>query len=223
MTGVVRFGAWRRLKFFGLGCFLLALAVLAGCGQSIGPVETSSSAKPPETTAMSTMPSQSQDQTSSSAAQTSVGAGEFLPVFETVAKKLAPLEVYGLRELPEGASLATEWWPVVEVTSPEEYGGERRANPWISAEEGGAASAEVVIRWGEGWLAVLENFRGDLGETPGEFVGEQGDAGAYRYQVNEGILVQWSREGRWYGVFGRQLEGGALADVALRMEIVPVK
>lgn len=200
---------------------LLVVGVI-GCGGTGTSTDSLSTTAVTDSTTLSTTSTEDQASPDSSSAGSSDPVADFLPVFETVARELAPLPVYGLRALPEGATLAAHWWPVTQVASPEEYSGQSQPNPWISKAEGEASSAEIVLEWKKGWLSILENVRGDVGLTPGKVVGRQGDSEAYRYQVNDGTLVQWSRDGHEYGVFGRQVDEASLVDLALSLEIVPI-
>ncbi len=72
-----------------------------------------------------------------------------------------------------------------------------------------------------GWLVILENFQGDLGDVTGMPVGEVAGEPAALYEVNGGQLVQWSQDGRWYGVFGRGIPGQDVIDTALGMQRLP--
>jgi hypothetical protein len=141
-------------------------------------------------------------------------------VFAKVAKLAAPMPVYGLPDLPEGARVAVDWWPVVEVGSPAEYHGEATVNPRILGGEGYEPEIQIVLKYLGGWLAILENFRGDLGEVSGAEVGSVAGHTAVLYEVNGGDLVQWSDGGRWYGVFGRGLRAADVVKVALEMRLI---
>ena len=79
---------------------------------------------------------------------------------------------------------------------------------------------QLVLTYRGGWLVVVENFRGDLGDVSGS----EAPLGMSRplYAVNEGSLVQWSDGGRWYGVFGRQVPNDELVALALSMVLLPV-
>jgi hypothetical protein len=115
------------------------------------------------------------------------------------------------------------WWPVVELKTPDEYSGPAAPNPLIL--EGGAAAPEiqVILQLPGGWLDVLENFRGDLGDVSGRPAGSVVGHTATLYEVNEGWLVQWSDRGRWYGVFGRGLPAETVVESALNMILIPVE
>jgi hypothetical protein len=79
----------------------------------------------------------------------------------------------------------------------------------------------VVFSRGTGWIVVVENFRGDLGDVTGREVGSVGGHGATLYEnVNGGTLVQWSDGGRWYGVFGRDVPTEEVVSLALGMGLV---
>lgn len=139
--------------------------------------------------------------------------------FVAMAHGLAPIRVYGWQELPDAAAVAAEWWPVVDCRGPGEYSGPPRPNPWVD-DDPSEPEAQLVLKVTGGWLVVLENFRGDLGDVVGSPVGSVGEDSATLYEVNEGWLVQWSHEGRWYGVFGRGVAREVVVDAALLMQPV---
>jgi len=139
--------------------------------------------------------------------------------FVAMAQALAPITVYGWQEPPGDATVAKERWPVVDYGSPTEYEGPPRPNPWVNPDPY-EPEAQLVLKVTGGWLAVLENFRGDLGDVAGSPVGSVGESSATLYEINEGWLVQWSHQGRWYGVFGRGVGREALVNAALLMQPV---
>jgi len=144
----------------------------------------------------------------------------FPEVFVDMARRLAPVRVYGWAEFPEGATVASEWWPVVDCETPDENQGAARANPWID-QDPLEPEAQLVVSIAGGWLVVLENFRGDLGDVSGRAVGDVNDHAATLYEVNGGHLVQWSAGGKWYGVFGRGVAPELVVSAALEMRPVP--
>lgn len=119
-------------------------------------------------------------------------------------------------ELPANAALASQWLPVLESAGAQPGTGPAKPNPYVVGE---AADSEVqvLLKVGEGWLMIVENFHGDLGDVTGAEVGTVDGHPARIYEVNGGELVQWSVEGRWYGVFGRGLSKGAIVLFALNM------
>jgi hypothetical protein len=151
-------------------------------------------------------------------APTEVGA-----IFTELAQTLAPMPVYGLRDLPSGLTIASEWWPVVALDTPSDYDGPVETNPRVSGEGEIDPEVQFVFRDGEGWIVVVENFRGDLGDVAGEQVGSVSGRTATLYEVNGGTLVQWSDGGRWYGVFGRGVSKEDVVDLALAMRAVDTK
>ena len=84
----------------------------------------------------------------------------------------------------------------------------------------GQTQVQLVLQVGDGWAVLVENFRGDLGDVEGKFVGEVGDHVANLYSVAGGRLVQWSDGGRWYGVFGRGLSDAELVRLALETQVI---
>ncbi len=141
-------------------------------------------------------------------------------VMADVAAAVDPMPVYGWSEMPAGARLADTWWPVLDLGSPEEYGGESTPNPWVAGVETDQPQVQVVFELAEGWMVLIENFRGDLGDVHGEYVGEVVDCPATLYDVAGGRLVQWSNGGRWYGVFGRGLSRDVVVRLALGAQLI---
>jgi len=144
-----------------------------------------------------------------------------LPIFAELARELAPVPVYGFRELPQGSTLAEHWWPIVEVESEEDYAGPLETNPAVRGLGGTEPEAQILFNFGQGSLAVLENFRGDLGDVRGALVGSVEQHPASLYEIGDAILVQWSDAGRWYGLFGRGVPQEQLKTLALAMQTVP--
>jgi len=145
---------------------------------------------------------------------------DFPEEFVSVAKKLAPVPVFGLRVLPAEMEVVDYWWPVVDVESPEQYQGPQVANPRIDHERTDQPEAQILLRWGNGWVVLLENFRGDVGLTSGEDVGLVAGHKAMLYRINGGLLIQWSEDGRWYGLFARTVPEEELKRLALQVEKV---
>lgn len=144
---------------------------------------------------------------------------EVEPVFRDLAGSMARVPLFGVRSLPEGVKVAETWWPVVE--GPDGALGERSdVNPRVVGEGGDEAEGQVVLSSGTGWLVVLENFRGDLGDVTGEAVGSVSGQRAFLYEVNGGWLVQWAFEGRWYGVFGRNVSVETVKALAIEMSLL---
>lgn len=106
----------------------------------------------------------------------------------------------------------------MQVDKPEDYTGVEVPNPRVDESNGRAVAAQVVLQVERGWLAVLENFRGDLGDVTGENVGAVQGHQAKLYAVSGGTVVQWSDEGMWYAVFGRDVPVSEVTKVALSME-----
>jgi len=141
-------------------------------------------------------------------------------LFGGLAESVAPVRVYGLQSLPQGWSVAPQWWPAITLEDPSLYEGEARANPLVSGAEAGEPQIQLVLEQAGGWLVIVENFRGDVGEVRGELVGAVAGNEARLYQVNGGMLVQWSDGGRWYGVFGRGIPERVVVETALAMKVI---
>lgn len=141
-------------------------------------------------------------------------------VFHDLARTMDPIPVYGLSELPEGASLADEWWPILEYETGGAYSGSDVANPHVTDAGQADCEAQVLLTLEAGTVAVLENYRGDLGDVTGLEVGRVGEQTATLYEVNGGLLVQWSDAGCWYGVFSRVLSEEEIMALALSMRVV---
>ena len=141
-------------------------------------------------------------------------------VFAELANLLAPLRVYCPTTLPAGASLAKTWWPVVQSPDPSAYDGPEISNPRVDSVDGLAVSAQAVFETAGGWLVVLENFRGDLGDVPGKDVGLVDGHPARSYVVGDGLVVQWSDDGLWYAIFARGVDESEVIGMALGMRVL---
>lgn len=148
------------------------------------------------------------------------GSPAVADAFEQLAKDLAPLPVYAPSYLPAGSIIPDLWWPVLELSAPEEYVGAEQANPMVERAEGAAVSGQVVVQVESGWLLFFQNFRGDLGDVAGEPVGEVAGRAATQFLVGDAVVIQWSDEGKWYGVAGRGLPASEVRKVALSMSLV---
>lgn len=137
-------------------------------------------------------------------------------VYLTLAEELSPICVYAPTYLPAGAALADCWWPVLELAHREDYEGPVAGNPRVdTAETGRSGSAEVLYQLGEGWLLMVENFRGDLGDIVGEVVGSVNGRQVTKYVFDGCVVAQWSEEGCWYAVFARNVDEAEVVKVAL--------
>ena len=142
-------------------------------------------------------------------------------VFAHLARTATPMPVYGWTKEPEGIQLRATWLPVIEDEDPASYQGPAVSNPRVDAAPGVDPQIQVVFGHGSGWIVVVENFRGDLGDVTGREVGAVGGHGASLYEdVNGGNLVQWSDGGRWYGLFGRGVPTEELVPLALTMTLI---
>jgi hypothetical protein len=190
------------------GLVVLAAGVAAaGCG---GGQQTDELVAIPATT------------TTTTSGETTAGdTGGATTVFAEVAEAVPSMPIYGTAMLPAGVTVAVGWWPVLESEGPETYQGPAAGNPRIvGGDDAGDAEVQVVLQAGEGWLVVLEDFRGDLGDVTGKYVGDVDGHTATLYEVNGGRLVQWSDSGRWYGVFGRGVAEDMVVTLALSMRLM---
>jgi len=104
---------------------------------------------------------------------------------------------------------------VIESASPAQNA-VRHDNPYVVGG-GDDAEVQIVLQADKGWLVIIENFHGDLGDVTGTHAGAVDGNPASIYEVNGGQLVQWSRDGKWYGVFGRGVSRDAILALALGM------
>ena len=212
-----------------LGVFSAA-GLASGCGTELGPLSPNSSGASTTITAGS---GSSTTTTTGLASSTTINAPSSTPtvtssvprtavavVFSDMARMTAPTPVYGLTELPSEVTIPAAWWPVLSASAPGDYPGPVVPNPRIGGVGPGAREAQLVLKMGDGWLIVLENFRGDLGDVVGSPVGQVAGHPAALYALNGGVLVQWSDRGAWYGVFGRGIPRAEVIRTALSMTLV---
>ncbi len=143
-------------------------------------------------------------------------------LFVSLAKANPLLEMFHPTYLPPGAELAESWWPMTELADPSEYNGPHYDNPRVIGQDADT-QVEVLYRLPQGWLVVLENFRGDVGETPGEAVPQVAGCPAKLFDINGGTLIQWQNAGLWYGVFGRGVPREELLKVGAGMRRLSVE
>lgn len=195
-------------------------AVQVACGESgVGHPSTTGHQGGPVSIASTTV-SEFTEQTEGEANMLLPGAGSAEEVsFEALASVVPTLALFAPSYLPAGAKVAESWWPLTELADPQEYEGPVVANPRV-LDDGSVPQVEVLFQAPHGWFAVLENFRGDVGETPGQKVGEVGGQTATLYNVNGGMLIQWQYDGLWYGVFARGIPQEELLRVAKGMRLM---
>lgn len=198
------------------GCLILWAALVVGCNDQAfdAPDDRSTS------TSSSVERVEGSASTSIGEHETRILTLEEVPaVFRDLAAYMTGIPVFCVAELPDEVLVADYWWPIVEG-DPESVDRQSAKNPRVVGEGGPEPEGQVLLRSGAGWLAVLENFRGDLGEVSGELVGTISGQNAYLYEVSGGWLVQWAFEGRWYGVFGRDVDPETVTTLALEMGLV---
>ncbi len=151
----------------------------------------------------------------------SAGPQDVDALFSELAAACQPMTVFAPTVLPQGAALADRWYPVLESQDPGSYEGPPAGNPQVLGT-GAESEMQVIFQVRDDWLAILENFRGDLGDVTGTSVGSVAGNAATLYEVNGGELVQWSQDGLWYGVFGRGVGRDDIVTTALGMQPVLV-
>jgi hypothetical protein len=202
---------WRRLVCATGHALVFAWLgiVVAACGGALG-------GERPAETGPTTPVVQDTDTTISASADRAAEA------LRDLALRVAPMPVYGWEETPPGVEILARWLPVIEETEPVPDTGFPEANPRVVGEGRADPEAQVVFGYEGGWLVLVENFRGDLGETPGTSLSDVAGKAAAVYSVNGGVLVQWSDDGRWYGLFGRGVASAnvvSLASTVVRLGI----
>jgi hypothetical protein len=181
---------------------LFTATIAVGCSGTTNPVPSSASLPP------------SSDSTIATADV--VGADD---LYARLAALADPIPIYAPTLLPVDARLADSWLPVIASVEPASYDGPRISNPHIVGV-GEEVEIEVVYAVADGWLVVVENFLGDLGDVFGEEAGTVDGIPARLFSANGGELVQWSSGSRWYGVFGRGVARETLLETALSMKVV---
>jgi hypothetical protein len=157
--------------------------------------------------------------TSLTVATDAPGDPQFDAAFNDLAEALAPVPIFALADIPMGMAVAPNWWPVIDGGSSAESRNQG-ANPRIVGGGQEEPEGQLILACKDGWLAVVANFGGDLGDVRGERVGSIAGEPAHLYEVNGGWLVQWSYDGRWYGLFGRGVSKELVASTALSMTLV---
>lgn len=156
----------------------------------------------------------------STQAKTDVEQSGISQLFAELARELAPLPVYGLAEMPPGGSIPTEWWPATSIDSPSGYDGPTVPNPRVSDSPPGAKEAQFLLQLPQGWLMIVENFRGDVGDAQGVSAGEVEGRPASLFELPGGTLVQWSDAGAWYGVYGRGVTAEEVIETAQALHLI---
>lgn len=75
----------------------------------------------------------------------------------------------------------------------------------------------VHVSVGEGTVHVWEGIAADVGDAPGESCGAVAGRPATIHEVLGGVLVQWSDQGWWYGIFSLDVPRSTLVEVARAM------
>jgi hypothetical protein len=227
MTGHIgwrRYGAIAAGPAAGLMTMVIALGLIVGCGQAPGSTATTDAITPTSASASTSQPppepsitTQSLPESSTTIEAEPAGAEE---VFARLAASVRPMTVFAPTILPQGATLSPRWLPVIDSPDPQTYDGVARNNPYVVGP-GADSEIQVVFQTDQGWFVVIENFRGDLGDVSGAPVGSVAGEAATLYEVNGGELVQWSKDGLWYGIFARGLKRDAILAIALGMKVLP--
>ena len=208
---VVGLALWAGSGFLAIGCGATAAAGGGTVQTSLATTSVTS-----EATSTRTTTSAASDSTTST---TTPAMTERTPeaAFAYLSERLDSIPVYSPTYLPADTTLAATWWPVTQLQRSSDYHGADLENPRVDEADGTAVAAQVVLAVGKGWLAVLENYRGDLGDVAGEVVGNVQGNRATLYSVGGGTTVQWSDGGLWFVVFGGNLSGSEVTKVALSM------
>ena len=127
------------------------------------------------------------------------------------------LKLYVPTLLPGETVAPDAWWPVSQVESPGAYEGPPAPNPRIASAAGAMPEIRLVLRSDHGWLEIVENVRGDLGDVTGSPVGTVAGHPATLYQLGDCYCVQWSDAGIWYALVARGWPEGEVRVVALNM------
>lgn len=199
--------------FAALVCMPLAAS---GCGGASSPESTAS----PASSQITAPPVVATDETATTAPAAPDGSDPVQDAFASLALSAQPLAVFAPTYLPAGAVLAESWWPMVEWEDPSAYPGPLQPNPYLM-EDGSLPQAEVIVQSGNGWIDFLQNFRGDVGDSVRNDVGEVAGLPAALFAISGGSLVQWQYEGLWYGVFARGVAEEDLLRVAGGMRLLP--
>jgi hypothetical protein len=194
----------------------------AGTGAPVGVTATTDGAVQSTVTFGTTATEPEHEATTTEAATVTTPRATVAGVFADLAQSLRPLVVFAPSDVPESARVAADWLPVIASPYPASATQPRKANPLVVGE-GADAEVQVVLEVGSGWMVVIENFHGDLGDVTGKDVGKVDGIPATLFEVNGGELVQWSLDGKWYGVFGRGVSEDAILALALGMVQAPAE
>jgi hypothetical protein len=141
--------------------------------------------------------------------------GSVARAFATAEAGAEGLRLYAPTLLPLSTVAPDTWWPISEVDSPAAYAGPRVPNPRLLPEEGSPPEIRVALKSSDGWLEIIENVRGDLGDVKGTSIGTISGHQAALYAVGGSYCVQWSDSGIWYAVFARGWSEEDVREVAL--------
>jgi hypothetical protein len=201
----------------------VVLSSVVGLGLVLGVVACTAGDPATETTSGLGTTASAATASSSSTVTTDRGdSSTIAALFDELAASAAPMTVFAPTYLPTDVALTKYWLPVIDSSKPEEYAGPPVSNPQVLGS-GSDSEIQVILQSREGWIAIIEDFRGDLGDVSGSAVGTVAGNAATLYEVNGGDLVQWSQDGRWYGVFGRGVSRDDTIAVALGMQPVPAE
>ena len=131
------------------------------------------------------------------------------PGFQDLATLMAPVPVFGMVAACQVAlSVAPYWWPVID-------GGIQRchrargepAYRWARVQLK-SPRRQLLLTCDDGWLVVIANFRGDLGDVAGRAVGSVAGMPAQSVRGERGLAraVELSRAMVW-AVFGGECSG----------------
>jgi hypothetical protein len=209
---------------WGAGTALALAAILvlvgSGCGTAAQPGTVSSSAGVPTTVGTTVSENLSTSTVVPAVLPPSGWSSPGASVVRALAAARADaggLKLYAPTLLPGETVAPDTWWPVSQVDSPAAYEGPPAPNPRIASSPGTLPEIRLVLRSGRGWLEIVENVRGDLGDVTGSPVGMVSGHPATLYQLGGCLCVQWADAGIWYAVVARGWPEDEVRAVALNV------
>ena len=144
---------------------------------------------------------------------------EVMALFAALATQMDPIPVYVPTYLPGGAVLAEKGWPSIASDtllgpSPLEL-----TNPQVDRDEvGNPVTSQVLFSIGDGYLAVIANLRGDLGDVPNNKICEIEGNPVSLYSQGDDHIIQWSDSDMWNVLMAKGISADELLKIALGLE-----